>query len=194
MQGGQTSFDSYDPVVGKWMTNLVATTPITVKAMKSLYAELNRLKNLKQTYQKKYKDLQAVVTTTTEPHVTLQQPVVVTSRKVNASPQVLKAAPGGQGKKFGGKGKGVKPPDKGKKNAVKASISGVMTSAGPSSNLRSKLHDKAKVTAVMIQELMEELQAIDQESLNDEQDSEATQESDLEQEDSENCLMDVEEQ
>ena len=50
-----------------------------------------------------------------------------------------------------------------------------MTSAGPSSNLRSKLH-KAKVTAAMIQELMEELQAIDQESLNDEQDSEATQE------------------
>ena len=33
-QGGQTSYDSYDPVVGKWMTNLVATTPITVKAMK----------------------------------------------------------------------------------------------------------------------------------------------------------------
>ena len=35
------SFDSYDPVIGKWMTNLVATTPITAKAMKSLYAELN---------------------------------------------------------------------------------------------------------------------------------------------------------
>ena len=90
-QGGQTSFDSYDPVVGKWMTNLVATTPITAKAMKSLYAELNRQKDLKQTYRKKYKDLQAVVTTTTtEPHDTLQQPVVVTSGKVNASPQVLK--------------------------------------------------------------------------------------------------------
>ena len=42
------------------------------------------------------------------------------------------------------------------------------TSAGPSSNLRSKLHDKAKVTAAMIQELTEELQSIDQESLNDE--------------------------
>ena len=27
-------FDSYDPVVGKWMTTLVATTPITAKAMK----------------------------------------------------------------------------------------------------------------------------------------------------------------
>ena len=45
-----------------------------------------------------------------------------------------------------------------------------------------------------MQELMEELQAIDQESLDDEQDSEATQESDLEQEDSENCLADNEEQ
>ena len=44
------SFDSYDPVVGKWMTNLVATTPITTKAMKSLYAELNRQKDLKRTY------------------------------------------------------------------------------------------------------------------------------------------------
>ena len=73
------------------MTNLVATTLITVKAMKSLYTELNRQKDLKWTYRKKYKDLQAVVTTTTEPHVTLQQPVVVTSSKVNASPQVLKS-------------------------------------------------------------------------------------------------------
>ena len=126
-QGGQTSFDSYDPVVGKWMTNLVATTPITAKAMKSLYAELNRQKDLKQTYRKKYKDLQAVVTTTTEPHVTLQQPVIVTSNKVNASPQVLKVVPGGQGKKFVGKGKGNKPPNKGKKSAVKASTSGVVT-------------------------------------------------------------------
>ena len=102
-----------------------------------------------------------MVTTTTEPHVTLQQPVVVTSNKVHASPQALKAAPGGQDKKFSGKAKGVKPPDKGKKNAVKASTSGAVTSTGSSSNLRSKLHDKAKVTTVMIQELMEELQAID---------------------------------
>ena len=179
VQGGQASFDSYDPVVGKWMTNLVATTPITAKAMKRLYAELNRQKDLKRSYRRKYKDLQAVVTTTTEPHVTLQQPVVVTSNKVNASPQVLKATPGGQGKKFGGKGKGINPLDKGKKNVVKASTSGAVTSAGPS-NLRSKLHDKAKVTTAMIQELTEELQAIDQGSLDDERDSEATQESDLE--------------
>ena len=191
-QGGQTSYDSYDPVVGKWMTNLVAITPITAKAMKSLYAELNRQKDLKQTYRKKYKDLQVVVTTTTEPHVTLQQPIVVTGNKANASPQALKVTPGGQGTKFGGKGKGIKPSDKGKKNAVKASTTGVTTPVGPSSNLRSKLHDKAKVTTAMIQKLMEELQAIEQESMNDEQDSEATQESDLKQEDTENCLTDDE--
>ena len=134
------------------------------------------------------------MTTTTEPQVTLKQPVVVTSNKVNASSPVLEVTPGGQGKKFSGKGKGNKPPDKGKKNAVKAPTSGVVTRTGPSSNLRSKLQNEAKVTAAMIQELTEELQAIEQECLNDEQDSEATQESDLAQEDSENYLTDNEEQ
>ena len=29
---GQTALDSYDPVVGKWMTNLVATNPITAQS------------------------------------------------------------------------------------------------------------------------------------------------------------------
>ena len=48
------------------MTNLVATTPITAKAIKSLYAELNRQKDLKRSYRQKYKDLQAADTTTTE--------------------------------------------------------------------------------------------------------------------------------
>ena len=32
-QEQEGSFDSYDPVVGKLMINLVATTPITAKAM-----------------------------------------------------------------------------------------------------------------------------------------------------------------
>ena len=105
----------------------------------------------------------------------------------------MKTALGGQGKKLVGKGKGVKPTDKGKKHVV-ISTSGMVTSAGPSSNLRSKLHDKAKVTAAMIQELTEELQAIDQESVNDEQCSKVTQESDLEQEDSKNYLTDNEDQ
>ena len=156
-QEGQVSFDSYDPVVGKWMTNIVATMPITAKTMKSLYAELNRQKDLKEFYQRKYKDLQAVVTMTTEPPVTLQQPVVVTSNKVNTGSQVLKAAPIGQGKKISGRGKGVKPPKKGKKNVVKASTSSATTLAGPTSNLRSNLHDKVKIRAAMIQEITEEL-------------------------------------
>ena len=60
--------------------------------------------------------------------------------------------------------------------------------------MRSKLHDQASVTATMIQELTDELQAIEQECLNDKQGSEAMQESNLEQEDSEDCLMDAEEQ
>ena len=55
-----------------------------------------------------------MVTMTTDPHVTLQQPVVVTSSKANAGPPILKTALGGQGKKLVGKGKGVKPTDKGK--------------------------------------------------------------------------------
>ena len=64
-QEQEGSFDSYDSVVGKWMTNLVATTPITVKA------KLNRQKDLERSYRRKYKDLQAMVTTTADPPVTL---------------------------------------------------------------------------------------------------------------------------
>ena len=68
------------------------------------------------------------------------------------------------------------------------------TSTDPSSNLRNKLQDKAKLTVALIQELTEELELNDQESLNDEQESEITQESDLEQEDSEDYLTETEEQ
>ena len=65
-----------------------------------------------------------------------------------------------------GKEKNTKPVDKGKKHVVISTPSSVAsTSTGPSSSLRNKLQDKAKVTAAMIQELTEELQSIDQESL-----------------------------
>ena len=191
---GQTVLDSYDPVVGKWMTNLVATTPITAKAMQSLVKELNRQKELKRTYRRRYKDLQTVTTTTANPPVMSQPPVIAMNNKMSASSSILKTSLG-QGKKIIGKGKNTKSADKGKKHVVICTPGPVTsTSAGPSSNLRSKLCDKEKVTAAMIQELTEELQAIDQEPMNNEQDSEATQESDLEQEDSEDCLTDVEEQ
>ena len=68
-QEQEGSYDSCDPVVGKWMTNLVATTPITAKAMKSLYAKMNRQRDLKQSYGRKYEDLQAMATTATDPPV-----------------------------------------------------------------------------------------------------------------------------
>ena len=191
---GQTALDSYDPNIGKWMTNLVATTPVTAKAMQSLILELNRQKELKRTYRRRYKDLQTVTTTTTNPPVTSQPPVITTNSKASASSSILKSSLS-QGKKTFGKGKNTKPVDKGKKCVVISTPSPVAsTSTGPSSNLRNKLRDKAKVTATMIQELTEELQSIDQESINDEPDSEITQDSDLEQEDSEDCLTDVEEQ
>ena len=131
--------------------------------------------------------------TTTEPHVTLQQ-LVVTSSKTKANPQVLKVALGGQGKGPAGKGKGTKPPNKGRKNVVKQSTSKAVTSTGPSVNQRDKTKDTPKVTVALIQDLAEELQAIEQDSLNNSHDSEVTQESDLEQEDSETSLTEDEEQ
>ena len=67
LQEQEGSYYSYDPIVGKWMTNLVATTPIMAKAMKSLYAKMNRQKDLKRSYRRKYKDLQAMATTATDP-------------------------------------------------------------------------------------------------------------------------------
>ena len=125
------SFDSYDPIVGKWMTNLVATTPITAKAMKSLYAELNRQKDLKRTYRRRYKDLQAVVATTTDTPVTIWCPTTVTSSKVTPNVQVSKTFLAGQQKKTPDKGK-AKPIGKIKKNVAKTTPN--MT-ASSSSNL-----------------------------------------------------------
>ena len=178
-----SNFDAYDPVVGKWMTNLVATTPITAKAMKSLYAKLNRQKDLKRTYRRRYKDLQAVVATTTTTPVTTSHPIMATSSKVTQNVQPTKTPLAGQQKKAPDKGK-VKPIGKGKKNPDKTPN---MISS-PSTTLRNQLKDKAKHTAALIQEITEELQAIEEESVKEEQESDATQMSDLEQEDSDILL------
>ena len=77
---------------------------------------------------------------------------------------------------------------------VKPSTSKTVTSTGPSTNPRDKTQDRPKVTVAMIQDLAEELQAIEQESFNDGHDSEVTQESDLEEEDSEISITEDEEQ
>ena len=107
---GQTGSDSYDLVVGKWMTNLLTTTTITAKAMQSLVAELNRQKELKRTYRRRYKDLQTVTTTTANLPVMFQPPLVTANNKTSTSPSILKTSLG-QGKKIIGKGKNTKSAD-----------------------------------------------------------------------------------
>ena len=62
----------------------------------------------------------------------------------------------------------------------------------PSVNLCSQLKDKAKHTAALIQEVTEELQAIEEESANEEENPDTTQISDLEQEDSDISLTEDE--
>ena len=168
------TFDSYDPLVGKWMTNLVATTPITAKMMKNLYAELNRQKELKRTYRRHYKDLQVVVATSTNTPTTTTHSTVTTSNKLTTNIQLSKTIVTGPQKKIPDKGK-PKPIIKGKKSPNKP----VPITTTSSTNLRSHLRDKAKHTAALIQEITEELQAIEEESVNNEHDSDATRASDL---------------
>ena len=170
--------DSYDPVVGKWMTNLVATTPITAKAMKNLYAELNRQKELKRTYRRRYKDLQAVVATTTDMPTTTACPITTSSNRAIPNVPAGKQVTTGAQKKVPVKNK-TKPPSKGKKNLDKPT-NAVSTS---STVLQSQSKDRAKQTVALIQELAEELQAIEEESAEEEQASDAMRVSDLEQED-----------
>ena len=63
--------------------------------MKSLYAEMNRQRDLKRSYRRKYKGLQAVATTGTDPPVAVSWPVVVTSAREGSSPQMAKTPPKG---------------------------------------------------------------------------------------------------
>ena len=135
-----------------------------------------------------------VVVTTAEHNVTLQQPAVVTNTKVKANPQGLKVTSEGKGKGPIGKGKGTKSLNKGKKDAAKPSTSKTTTSTSHSTRLKSKAKDWPVGTVTMLQDLARELQAIEHESLEDGHNSEATQESDLEQEDSKDSMTEVEDQ
>ena len=170
--------DSYDPIVGKWMTNLVATAPITAKVMKNLYAELNRQKELKRTYRRRYKDLQVVVATSTDMPMTTTRPTINSSSKTTPNVPAGKQLTTGTQKKVPVKSK-TKPLSKGKKNLAKPTNATTMSSTV----LHSQLKDRAKQTVALIQEIAEELQAIEEESTEEEHESDATQASDLEQED-----------
>ena len=104
---------------------------------------------------------------------------MTTSSKIIQNAPPTKTPLIGQQKKALDKGK-TKPIGKVKKNSAKIPN----TTSSPSTTLCRQLKDKAKHTAALIQEITEELQAIEEESVNEEHDSDATQMSDLEQEDS----------
>ena len=82
---------------------------------------------------------------------------MVTSSKTTPNVQTTKTSLAGQQKKTPDKGK-AKPIGKAKKNPVKTPN----TTSGPSVNLHSQLKNKAKHTAALIQEITEELQAIEE--------------------------------
>ena len=191
----QTTSDAYDPVVGKWMTNLVATTPVTAKAMQSLLLELHRQKELKRAYRRCYKDIQTMSTNTTVTSASPQPLMSVATASTSRTVSPVKTT-GSQVKKPLVKGKAVKPQDKGKKCVAFSATSTptATTSTVSMPNLRNKLRDKAKLTVAMIQELPEDLQSMDQESVIEEPESVITQESDLEQEDSDDYMTDPEDQ
>ena len=190
----QTAADAYGPVVGKWMTNLVATTPVTAKAMQSLLLELHKQRELKRAYRRRYRDIQ----TTSTSMSTVSQPLTsIASTSTSKSTTPVKTT-GSQVKKPVIKSKIAKLQDKNKKRVAFSTTSTPTATTSTSTallpSLRNKLRDKAKVTVAMIQELTEDLQSIDQDSVMEEPESVITQESDLEQEDSEDYLTDPEDQ
>ena len=155
----QTTSDAYDPVIGKWMTNLVATTPVTAKAMQSLLLELHKQRELKRAYRRRHKDIQ---TTSTSMAVTSQPLTSIASTSTSTTKTAsLTKATGSQVKKPLGKGKVAKPIDKSKKcvafSTTSTPTATTSTSTVSMPNLRNKLRDKAKVTVAMIQELTEDL-------------------------------------
>ena len=188
----QTATDAYDPVVGKWMTNLVATTPVTAKAMQNLLLELHKQRELKRAYRRHYRDVQ---TTSTSMAVTTQPLTSIASTSKSTTP--VKSI-GSQIKKPAGKSKVAKPIEKGKKHVAFSTTTTptatTSTSTTSISNLKNRLQDKAKVTVAMIQELTEDLQSMDQDSVMEEPESVITQDSESEQEDSEDYMTDPEDQ
>ena len=78
------------------------------------------------------------VVATTDPHITLQQPVIVTGSKVKANPPILKVASGGQGKGPAGRVKDTKLLNKGRKNVVRPPTSKAITSTNPATSPKDK--------------------------------------------------------
>ena len=124
----------------------------------------------------------------------MQQRTVVTGTNVKAAPHILKAVPIKKNKGATVRGKSKKPLNKGKSNAAKSTTLATGTSVGHALNTRPKATDKPVVTIHMLQDLMNELQIIEQETNDNGHDSEVNQGSDLEEEDSEHDVTDIKEQ
>ena len=77
---------------------------------------------------------------------------------------------------------------------MKSTTAATGTLAGPNLNTRTKAMDKPVVTIHMHQDLVNELQTIEQETIDNENDSEVIQGRDLEEEDSEGDVTEIEEQ
>ena len=75
-------------------------------------------KDLKRTYRRRYKDLQAVVATTTDTPTTNSNPTIVTSSKTSPNVLIIKTSSTGQQRKPPDKGK-AKPIGKTKKMLIK---------------------------------------------------------------------------
>ena len=115
----------------------------------------------------------------------------MTSSKVTSNPQITKTTLAGQNKKTPDKGK-AKPLGKIKKNVAKLTLNAV-TTAGPSANLQSQLRDKAKHTGCSYTRNNGRATSNRRRIFKGgSKTADATQESDLEQEDSDNLLTDSE--
>ena len=68
-QEQEGSYDSYDSYSGKVDDQFCNHHTHYSKSNESLYAEMNRQRDLKRSYRRKYKDLQAMATTVTDPPV-----------------------------------------------------------------------------------------------------------------------------
>ena len=83
---------------------------------------------------------------------------------------------------------------KGEMNALKPTTSTAGTSTGPAMNTRAKAKDQLMVTIYILQDLRDELQTMEQETIDSDHDSEVTKGSDLEEEDSKGDIKEMEEQ
>ena len=96
------------------MTNLVATTPVTAKAMQSLLLELHKQRELKRAYRRHYRDIQ----TTSTSMATTSQPLTSIAGVITHKTTTPVKTTGSQVKKPVIKSKNAKQQDRNKKHVA----------------------------------------------------------------------------